>query len=315
MSASPAATSARGWLLRGLGALLALSILALVWKSVGGAATLDSLRRARAALPWVLLLEGLVVAVNGMALRALYLAAKRPAPPRSLWRAVLVGHLAAVTLPAGRLLAEGWKASQIAPHTGAPVAAAAAVALQAAALYANAVAACVTTLAVYLRCGWSAPTFAVMVFGVGMVALASALALAGRAALGRRLGGRMEAVREAGPAFDRALGEVSRSLPLATAWEVLGRAMQCAQLVLLRDVLGAAVGAIDGLATYGLLLTGAAVGDLLPAQLGATDAALALGARSLGMLPADGLALTLSLHAAQIIGAALLALGAWRALR
>ncbi|MEZ4389510.1 MAG: lysylphosphatidylglycerol synthase domain-containing protein [Polyangiales bacterium] len=301
--------------LRALGAAVALGVLAIVLRSVGGPETLAALRRARSAMPWVLAREGVGVVVNGLALRALYRAAGRPAPERPLWRAVLVGHLAAVTLPAGRLLAEGWKAAQVAPHTGAPVAAAAAVALQAAALYANAVAACVTTVAVLLRCGWTTPTFAVMAFGVGMIALATALALAGRVELGRRLGGRMEAVREAGPAFDGALGEVSKALHVATAWEVVGRAMQCLQLALLRDALGAAVGAVDSLATYGLLLTGAALGDLLPAQLGATDAALALGARALGMLPADGLAITLSLHAAQVLAAAILAASAWRALR
>lgn len=301
----------RAWLLRGIGAAIAVGTLALVWRTVGGDATFAALRRARGALPWVLLLECGIVAVNGLALRALYRAAGRPAPEGALWRAVLIGHLAAVTLPAGRLIAEGWKASRMAPHTGAPVAAASAVGLQAAALYANAVAAVVTVVAVLLRCGWTAPTFAVMAFGVGMIGLATGLAVSGRVELGRRLGGRMAAVREAGPAFDSAFNTVASRLPAAVAWESLGRAMQCLQLLLLRDALGAAVGAVDAIATYGLLLTGAALGDLLPAQLGATDAALALGARALGMVPADGLALTLCLHAAQVLAAAGLALAAW----
>lgn len=310
-SSRPSAT--RAWLLRAAGAAVAAGTLALVWRAVGGAATWEALGRARGVMPWVLALECLIVAANGMALRALYRAAGRPAPEGPLWRAVLIGHLAAVTLPAGRLIAEGWKASRMAPHTGAPVAAASAVGLQAATLYANAAAAIATSAAVLLRCGWTAPTFAVMAFGVGMIALATALAASGRVELGRRLGGRMEAVREAGAAFDSAFNTVASRLPAAAAWESLGRAMQCAQLVLLRDALGAAVGAVDALATYGLLLTGAALGDLLPAQLGATDAALTLGARALGMSPADGLALTLSLHAAQVLAAAGLALTAWGA--
>jgi hypothetical protein len=311
MTAPEAPTSARTWLLRGVGAVVALGTLALVWRTVGGDATVSALRRARGALPWVLALEALIVAVNGLALRALYRAAGRSPPEGPLWRAVLIGHLAAVTLPAGRLIAEGWKASRMVPFTGAPVAAAAAVGLQAAALYANAVAAVVTIIAVLLRCGWTTPTFAVMAFGVGMIGLATALAVSGRVHLGRRLGGRMEAVREAGPAFDTAFTTVASRLHAAVAWESLGRALQCLQLVLLRDALGAAVSVVDGLATYGLLLTGAALGDLLPAQLGATDAALALGASSLGMLPADGLALTLCLHAAQVLAALGLALIAW----
>lgn len=315
MTAAPRDNAVRGWLLRALGGVAALALVAVLWRSFGGADARAALSRARWALLVAMALEALVVASNGLAQRALLRAAGRDAPPRALWRAVLVGHIAAVSLPAGRLLAEAWKATQLAPHVGAPVAAASAVALQAGVLYANAVVACVTAGAVAHRCGWTAPTWAVMAFAGLMTLVASAIASAGRAEAGRRLGSRFAAARDAGPAFDAAFASVGPGLGAAVAWECVGRALQCVQVGVIRAAVGVPTDVPSALATYGLLLTGAALGDFLPAQLGATDAALTLAAGPLGMRASDGLALALTLHAAQVGAAAILAAVAWRSLR
>lgn len=292
--------------LRALAALAAVGIVAALVSYVGGAAMLSALRRVAAWLPLLFALEALVVATNGMALGALLRAAG--GAPRRLWPTVYFGHVFAVLLPAGRLVAEGWKAVRIARDTGAGVAAAGAVSLQAAVLLANAVVALVTGVAVVRRCGYSTPTLAVAVFSVAMIALGAAVALAGRARVGQWLGARMAFAREAGPAFDAAYGDASRALGAAVAWECAGRALQLVQIAALRAALGVGAGPVDSLASYGLTLAGAAAGDLLPAQLGATDAALTLAATRVGLTAADALALTLSLHGAQA-GLALLAAG------
>jgi hypothetical protein len=294
------ARSPGGRALRCLGLLVGGVILAAVARSVGGGATLGALARVGPSLPLALALEAAIVATSGCSLGALYRAGGGRPPPRAFWWAVLVGHGLAVTLPAGRLVAEGWKAARLAPFTDGPRAAAGAVGYQAATLLANALGAIVAVIAVERRCGASAPTAAVGLFAGAMVALGAAVALAGRAAVGRRLGARFEAARAAGEAFDAAYGAAAEGLGRAVAWETLGRVLQCAQVGALRAALGAATGPVDVAATWGLVLAGAAAGDLLPAQLGATDAALALAAGRVGLGGGDALALTLALHAAQV---------------
>lgn len=290
----------RAYAARVAGLVVGVVALAFVVRAVGGEATLAALRRVARYVPALVALEVGIVAVNGLALASFYRAGGRVAPARPFWNAVFIGHLFAVTLPAGRFLAEGWKAARLSPHTGLPTAAAAAVGLQAATLLANAVGAFATTLAVWWRCGWTAPTWAVAALGAAMVGIGGGVALAGHAEVGRRIGARVEVAREAGAAFDGAYALASRGLLGAVAWETVGRALQCTQILALRAALGARAGALDALATYGLILTGAAVGDLVPAQLGATDAALTLAARRVGLGAADALALTLTLHAVQV---------------
>lgn len=292
--------------LRALAALVAVALVAALVAYTGRGAMLAALSRVAAWLPLLLALEAAVVATNGFALRALL--RRAGGNPTRYWSVVYFGHVFAVLLPAGRLVAEGWKALRIARETGAGVASAGAVALQAAVLLANAVVALVTFSAVAHRCGRTLPTLVVGVFSLGMIALGAAVALAGRARVGQWLGARMTFAREAGPAFDRAYGDTSRALGAAVGYECLGRAAQLAQVMVLRYALGVGAGVEDTLASYGLMLAGAAAGDLLPAQLGATDAALTLAAPRVGLTAADALALTLSLHGAQA-GLALLAAG------
>jgi hypothetical protein len=64
-------------------------------------------------------------------------------------------------------------------------------------------------------------------------------------------------------------------------------------------------GFVDAVATHGVVLTGSALGDMVPAQLGASDALLTATGGPLGLSPATALALTLALHGTQV-GAALL---------
>lgn len=290
---------------RALAAVAAVGLLVAVVRAVGVGATLPSLARLAPWMPLLGALEAGVVALDALALAALYRAAGRAAPARPFWRAAFLGNVVSAGLPLGRLLAEGWKAVRLAPRVGGPVAAAGAVGSQAAVLLGNAAIALLALVGVALRCGATWPTLAVGAFALVMSAAGLAVALAGRARLGRWLGARFEFARAQGPAFDDAFAAAWPALGRAAAWETGARLLQLAQVAALLRALGGRAGAVDALAAHGLLLTGAALGDALPGQLGATDALLALSAARLDLAAPDALALTLGLHGAQL-GLALL---------
>lgn len=296
---------ARDLTLRVSAVVASAALLGVALASAGGRATLPALARVAPWLAPVALLEAGAVSLNALALSGLLRAAGGLPPARPLWRAVWLGNVVATCLPLGRLLAEAWKATRLSRYVDGPTAGAGAAGLQIAVLWGNAIAGLLTLPCVARRCGATWPTLAVGAFALAMVAASAALTAVGRAGLGGRLGARFAILRDRGEAFDRSFERAAPSIPRAMACEAGARFLQVGQVALLLRALGRHGGAADALATQGLLLTGAAAGDALPGQLGATDALLTLGARRLDLPVADALALTLSLHGAQI-GVALL---------
>jgi hypothetical protein len=106
--------------------------------------------------------------------------------------------------------------------------------------------------------------------------------------------------REAGPAFDDAFAAEAPGVGRALLFEFGTRVLLIGEILLLRHAVGASADVVSGLATTGLVLAGAAAGDFVPAQLGATDGPVGLAAGSLGMRSSAALALTLGLHAVQL---------------
>lgn len=295
----------RAAILRGLAVLVSLSLFVAVVRYAGIGPMGQALLRVAAWLPLLMLLELAIIAFNALALRSLYRAAGADAPSRPFWRAVYLGNTFAVVLPAGRLMTETWKAVRLARYVTGPVSAAGAVGCQAAVLIGNAVIAALSLAGVALRCGMTWPTLAVALFSVGMIGMGGSVFLLGRARLGRWLGARMAMVQGHGPAFDEAFLKSSRVLGTAAFFESCARLCQLTQVALLLYAGGHAMGVIGTLATYGLLLVGSALGDMLPAQLGATDAMLTMAGSHVGLAAAQALAMTTCLHGAQIGGALL----------
>ncbi len=293
----------RATLLRLLALLVSVSLFVAVVRYAGVGKMGEALWRIAAWLPLLALLEIAIIAFNALALRSLYRAAGADAPGRAFWRAVYLGNTFSVVLPAGRLMTETWKAVRLARYVTGPISAAGAVGCQAAVLLGNALIAALTLTAVALRCGMTWPTLAVALFAIGMIGMGGSVFLLGRAKLGRWLGARMAMVQAHGPAFDEAFLKSSRALPVATFYESCARLCQLTQVAILLYADGQTLGLIGTLATYGLLLVGAALGDLLPAQLGATDAMLTIAGSHVGLAAAQALAMTTCLHGAQIGGA------------
>ncbi len=276
----------------------------------GPAQMADALLRVGPWLPVLILLELGIVVLNALGLASLYAASGAPRLGAELWRASFRAQLFAVAAPAGRLVAETFRAQQLSGRAGRARAAAAAAWMTALVLIANALIAIPTMIAMASIEGATWPTFAVVAYCVGTFAVGGAVVFAGRARLGRWLARRIPIAREAGPAFDDAFAAQVPGVGRALLLELATRGLLICEILLLRHAVGASADVVSGLATTGLVLAGAAAGDFVPAQLGATDGPVSLAAGSLGMRRGAGIALTLGLHAVQLcvgVGGALLA--------
>lgn len=253
--------------------------------------------------PWfpvLLLLELGIVTLNALALASLYRAGGAPRLGIDLWRASFRAQFFAVAAPAGRLVAETFRAQQLSGRAGRARAAAAAAWMMALVLIANALVAIPTTLAVASIAGATWPTFAVALYCIATFVIGGAVVFAGRARLGRWLAHRIPIAREAGPAFDDAFAKQVPGVGRALLLECSTRVLLIGEILLLRHAVGASSDVVSGLATTGLVLAGAAAGDFVPAQLGATDGPVSLAAGRLGMRGSAAIALTLGLHAVQL---------------
>jgi hypothetical protein len=76
------------------------------------------------------------------------------------------------------------------------------------------------------------------------------------------------------------------------------RVVQFAQVAVLARALGIAPGRVPS--AVGTILVGGSLGDFVPAQLGATDAALTFSAPALAASPHAAAALALALHVVQL---------------
>jgi hypothetical protein len=149
-------------------------------------------------------------------------------------------------------------------------------------------------------------------FTIAVVVQAVAALLVGSAMLGgaryRRFGRFIARVvrrisKRAAAAIEHAQEIImsSPSVPLpALGAAVLARAIQGLQLAILAFGAGAAVGLVPGLLAFSVQLVGGAAGDLMPAQIGATDGAFALAAEPLGIDLPHALSIAIAMHVVQL---------------
>ncbi|MET0391444.1 MAG: lysylphosphatidylglycerol synthase transmembrane domain-containing protein [Polyangiales bacterium] len=287
----------------------------LVWR-LGGAAVLASVASLGRAFPLLLLLEIGRLVCELVGTRGLLGAAGARLPFSRLLHGQLVGQALDVVMPAGRAAAEAAKAAIYARELGLPRTAAVGTALQLAALVANAVWALVgflvstgTTLPSGLRIGLIGYAGA-----MSGVVLAVLLFAASRPV--RKLFRRVPTLHAILERFADLLVTSPRRLLLAVCAQLVGRGIQAVQLGIAAAVLGARPALPALVLTQAVYLVGAAAGDLVPAQLGATDAAFVYAAPALGMTQLAAFSVTLAAHAVQVALAGLSGLGAgwlwWR---
>jgi len=295
-----ARTSFGKTLARVIPALAGIGVLVAVASFAGVADVGKRLGSALAWLPLLLALEGARAPLEAVVTRRLLGARAARVPLVLLARVQLVFYAVSVCSPGGRVLGEASKVALLGGRVGAPAASAVATASQAASLVADALVVLVGAGAIYELTGFGELTVLALVFVAACVLLAGVVVAATRAARTPRALDRfpklaqfLERWRRAARAQRLFAGDVIALLFTA----------RVAQVLLLGAALAAVGGGWSGLRAWALLavvLAGAAVGEPIPAQLGATDAALVAAAPALGIDRAQAVTIGVLFHVVQL---------------
>jgi hypothetical protein len=259
----------------------------------------EAVRRSAALLPLMVLLEGVMLACSIFGLRALYGRQRDAISVRGWVRAAAWGYLVGLVAPAGRAAGEAVRAVILHKEGGGPTAGLAAVRIQAVALCANGVASVIAAVATYAVVGPTRLTAFVAInaavtgfFGAGLVFGQKTKIAAGWM---RKLHGPAKVAL-----FDEALSQESH-LARGFLWEVIGRGFQWSQYTLVVVSVGGHAGVLVGLVAQGVHLVAASVGDLIPGQLGVSEANFALSSAALGMSGMSGSVIGVMIHSAQLL--------------
>jgi hypothetical protein len=270
----------------------------------------------RGAAPWVPvvgLLEIGVAVTDLLAFRLLLGVRGRNVRALTWFRSSALAYVSSVLLPAGRAAGEATRAVVLSPALGAAWAVATGARLQACALLGN-TAISVLVVVALVSAGQRSRWFETVLLANALVCavLGTALLLAlGNARLRRWLRGRL-----AGASPIDEVQSQTRLQRSETCYAVLlclvGRIVQTVQCAVLLHAVGSAVTPMRAAAAQGIRLVGAAVGDVIPNQLGVTEGAYLAFSRGLGMAeaPERTVAIPLLIHVVQLVVAAVSALAA-----
>jgi hypothetical protein len=282
-------------------AAVGLGAVVLLLRHAGPHAVASTLVRAAPLFPFVLLCELLTLFCTMRALRTLYKADGCSVPRADIARAGLVGFAVMGLVPAGRTAAESTRAAMLSRYSTPARASVAAARMQAIALLANAAISVPSMLAVLWVLGVSVPAALVGLNFLCTFVVGLSILLAGRRSrLGTWLGRKFARIGDHGEAFDRHFASKPLVPWRALGWETLGRTVQVVQNGAMVVAVGGALGVLPAFCSEALHLAGAMVGDLIPAQLGATELNYRLSAQALSLGPADALSIALLAHLSQL---------------
>jgi Lysylphosphatidylglycerol synthase TM region len=282
-------------------AALGVGLLTVTVWAAGARAVLEGLGGSIHAMPAVVALEAGMLVCSTLALRALYGDEAARVSPRQWLRAGAMGFAVGAVLPIGRATAEATRAVLLRKSVGGARAAVAAVQMQGVALIANAFLSLLALSAALVVLGFGGISTLILVNGVLAALIGGSILIVRQSGSpGRLLGGLAKRGRTFGLAFDAAAGASRRSLFHSLAWESAARGLQTYQCTVALAAIGRPSGLMSTLVARGVLLVGGALGDFIPAQLGATEATLVVGAAALGLTAATAAALALLIHGAQL---------------
>lgn len=234
------------------------------------------------------------------------------------WWPLFASHLVAFAVmgvaPAGRATAEAVKASLLSRWVGGPTAAALGTANQANVLISSGTFTILSALAAWAVTGPSLLTLLLVVHVVSMNASGLALRAAARwRGFGDWLGARFPSMAPHAETFV----DASRETPLVAFGPVvsmmIGRLFQAGHFFVLAVAVGLDPSALSALALHGTYLVIAALGVLVPGQIGASEGGFALAAEALGTTEARAISIALLSHGVQLalVLAGFLVLALW----
>lgn len=287
--AAPAAKGgALGWLKRyGKWLLLVMGVIAVgaLVRESGPAKVGAVLIGAGAHLPIIVLLEAAWISMDTLAVRAMLGEHGKKAPPGLYVRSGMVALSIMVLLPAGRAGGEVARAALLGPYVGSARAGAAAARINGVTLVANALISipCFVAIAMVVGAG---DKLSLAVLGNAAVTafLGLGILIVTRTAkVGGFLGKRFRSMVHWGPAFDEALREMPAIPYRAVALCFFGRVIQMFQYAVILHAVGGALTLTSGLVSQGIHLVGAALGDMVPNQVGFNEGAYRVFAEALGL--------------------------------
>lgn len=287
--------------------VVGLLALALLVRGVGPRTLFSMLRASARWLPVLFALDALRVVAEVASTWSLSVRVRRRVPVAELFRVHLIGYAIAAFMPAGRAAGEAVKAAMLSRFVGAPEAAAVGAANQASSLLGGVIAAIPCVVAAIAMTGLSPLTGAIAAYaGITILGFTAVQVACRKRGLGGPLLRRFSRMMEAATtAFQDAMDRIPIVPAGATIAAAASRALVVAQLAVLLAALGGRHGVGEALLAHGVGLVGGTLGDLVPGQLGASDGAFALAAPYLGLALVDGVAISVMLHAVQVVWAVL----------
>jgi len=271
------------------------------------------------ALAWLPLAAAFEVARIGMDAWSSRQTLGRRGAEVPLW-ALFLSHLVAFAVmgvaPAGRATAEAVKASLLSRWIGGPTAAALGTANQANVLISSGTFTVLSTVAAYVVTGWSVLTILLIVHVLVMNLSGLALRAAARwESFSGWIGRRLPWVAAHTEAFVGASRETALIPVAPVASMMFGRLLQAGHFFVLVVAVGIDADALKALAVHGVYLVIAALGVLVPGQVGASEGGFELAAEALGTTETRALSIALLSHAVQfgLSGVGFVVLALWPA--
>jgi hypothetical protein len=272
----------------------------LVWKS-GPAAVWAAVTRSATLFGVVLLLEVALGGTDAWAAVLMYGPDRKKFPLKEVLRVSMLCYSLIGVLPFGRAAGEATRSAMYARYVGMPLAAASAVRMQALSLVGNAIVCIPCAWGVYVLLGPS-----LLLAGVGLHFVITGAVGGGLILMGRRsmlatnIGKLFRGGASWGPAVDEQL-RTDLNLWPAMAVLVLSRLIRVGQRLALLAAVGGAAGLPQAFTSESVNLVSSMVGDLIPSQMGVTEAGYAVAAQYLALTQSDAVAMALLVHFAQIL--------------
>ncbi len=298
-------------------ALVGIALLVSIVRHAGTDTILALVGEALPFMPLVLFLEGARIACDAVA-SALVLGREKSKNVGALrmMLAHVVGHGVMNVMPGGRSASEVAKGALLYRDIGASTAAALGATNQANVLLSSALFSLPCALAASITSDDRMLVVAILIHAVVLFASGVGVRYLARSErIERFLSRRFPTRSESFARFHAASRAVSLVSPGPVAVMMLGRLVQTAEFAVLAHAVGVRVDPIVALTVQGTNLVAAAVGVLVPGQIGSSEGVFMLAAEALGTTEARATSVALLAHASAITWAAagLLLLFVWRA--
>jgi hypothetical protein len=310
-----------GWIKRyGKWVLLLVGVIAVtvLIRETGPRKVGEVLLGAGVHLPLIVALEAIWISMDTFAVRSMLGERGKKASAKLYLRSGLIAYSIMVLLPAGRAGGEVARATLLGPAVGGAHAGAAAARINGVTLMANALVSIPCFVSVALVMGWGDKLSLAVLGNAAVTAFLGIgiLSVTRQAKVGGFLAKRFRSMVQWGPAFDVALREMPAIPYGAIGLCFLGRLIQMVQYAVILHAVGGALTLSSGFVTQGIHLVGAALGDMVPNQVGFNEGAYRVFAHALGLAhdPARAVSIALVGRLAQffVAGAAFAISAVWK---